>query len=262
MSWCSSERDGDRGCHWLNGRPSGRRRRSLKGARTKHRLVRVDAGTDMADCTRLLPQACTAAGRSWVHAGEGCCRQRPVRGDAVLPHAKTAAGRRCSLLKCSYLRPPCWQCDTGATREAIIKTKARNQPAPPPPPAGRGGRHGQKLHSGIPPRQVDARSSVDACLSSQKVQGREANRCRHRLTEPTTKALCQPPPPRLLKPNSAPGMPVYLYACSTLIRVCFYATLAPLCACVSPPFQISPPPSWQEGCRLAPWLLASQCQGL
>ena len=37
--------------------------------------------------------------------------------------------------------------------------------------AVRGGRHGQKLHSGFPPRQVDAhgsadaRSSVDACLS-------------------------------------------------------------------------------------------------
>ena len=52
-----------------------------------------------------------------------------------------------------------------------------------------------------PPRQVDARgsadarSSTDACLSEQKVQRREANRRRHRLTEPTTKALCHPPPP-------------------------------------------------------------------
>ena len=65
----------------------------------------------------------------------------------------------------------------------------------------RGGRHGQKLHSGFPPRQVDARSNADAgssagsCLSKQKVQGQEANRRRHRLAEPTTKALCQPPPP-------------------------------------------------------------------
>ena len=33
-------------------------------------------------------------------------------------------------------------------------------------------------------------------LSQQKVQGREANRRRHRLTELTTKALRQPPPPR------------------------------------------------------------------
>ena len=31
--------------------------------------------------------------------------------------------------------------------------------------AVRGGRHGQKLHSGFPPRQVDARRSMDACLS-------------------------------------------------------------------------------------------------
>ena len=37
--------------------------------------------------------------------------------------------------------------------------------------AVRGGRHGQKLHSGFPPRKVDARgsadarSSTDACLS-------------------------------------------------------------------------------------------------
>ena len=46
-----------------------------------------------------------------------------------------------------------------------------------------------------PPRQGDARGSVDACLSWQKVQRREANRRRPRLTEPTTKALCQPPPP-------------------------------------------------------------------
>ena len=46
-----------------------------------------------------------------------------------------------------------------------------------------------------PARQVDARGSADACLSWQKVQGREANRRPHRLTEPTTKALCQPPPP-------------------------------------------------------------------
>ena len=71
--------------------------------------------------------------------------------------------------------------------------------------AVRGGRHGQKLHSGFPPRQgdargsADARSSADACLSYQKVQGREANRCRHRLTEPTTKALCQPPRPQYHK---------------------------------------------------------------
>ena len=56
------------------------------------------------------------------------------------------------------------------------------------------------LDSPPPPRQVDAsgsadaRSSADARLSWQKVQGREANRRRHGLTEPTTKALCQPPP--------------------------------------------------------------------
>ena len=29
--------------------------------------------------------------------------------------------------------------------------------------AVRGGRYGQRLHSGFPPRQVDARGSVDAC---------------------------------------------------------------------------------------------------
>ena len=61
--------------------------------------------------------------------------------------------------------------------------------------AVRGGRHGQKLHSGFPPRKGDARSSADARLSWQKVQRQETNRRRHRLTEPTTKALCQPPPP-------------------------------------------------------------------
>ena len=67
--------------------------------------------------------------------------------------------------------------------------------------AVRGGHHGQKLHSGFPPRKVDARSradagsSTDACLLQQKFERREANRRRHRLTEPTTKALCQTPPP-------------------------------------------------------------------
>ena len=48
---------------------------------------------------------------------------------------------------------------------------------------------------GATPPPPTARSSTDACLSWQKVQRREANRRRHRPTEPTTKALCQPPPP-------------------------------------------------------------------
>ena len=67
--------------------------------------------------------------------------------------------------------------------------------------AVRGGRHGQKVHSGVPPRgrgmpaavRMPAGSS-EACLSWQKVQRREAKRRRHRPTEPTTKALCQSPP--------------------------------------------------------------------
>ena len=52
-----------------------------------------------------------------------------------------------------------------------------------------------------PPRQGHARSSAHdrsspgACLSWQKIQGREANRRCHRLTEPTTKALREPHPP-------------------------------------------------------------------
>ena len=64
-----------------------------------------------------------------------------------------------------------------------------------------------------PPRKVDARgsadtrSSADAGLSWQKVQGREANRRRHRLTEPITKALCQPPPPPPLSHPVPTGIP-------------------------------------------------------
>ena len=104
-------------------------------------------------------------------------------------------------------------------RDHHTMASCQNPPPPPPPPPGTivcatapawglhddripgtdqaarpalGGRHGQKSHSG---RQVDARGSADACLSWQKVQRREANRRRHRLTEPTTEALCQPPPP-------------------------------------------------------------------
>ena len=68
-----------------------------------------------------------------------------------------------------------------------------------------------------PPRQgdargsADARSSTDACLSWQKVQRREANRRRHRLTELTTKTLCQPPLPHpkgSIPPMVHPGTPV------------------------------------------------------
>ena len=54
-----------------------------------------------------------------------------------------------------------------------------------PPPQGQGDARGS----------ADAGSSADACLSQQKVQRREANGRCHRLTEPTPKALCQPPPP-------------------------------------------------------------------
>ena len=66
-----------------------------------------------------------------------------------------------------------------------FSTIPQSCPVPPPFPG---------LHSGFPPRQVDARSSADArgsadahgsadaCLSLQKVQGREANRRRHWLT--------------------------------------------------------------------------------
>ena len=44
-----------------------------------------------------------------------------------------------------------------------------------------------------PPRQGDARSSTDARLSWQKVQGREANRRRHRLTALGTTSLSTAP---------------------------------------------------------------------
>ena len=131
-------------------------------------------------------------------------------------------------------------------------------PLPPPPPAWglrddripgtdqavRGGRHGQKVHSGSRPPQgqgnargsTDARSSADACLSWQKVQGREANRRRHRLTEPTPKALCQPPPPHHKRIISASGP-----APAAAMRLMVYDPLAPS----SPP--LSPPPSVLSG---------------
>ena len=86
--------------------------------------------------------------------------------------------------------------------------------------AVRGGRHGQKLHSGFPHRKVDARGSADARssaeagLSWQKVQRREANRRCHRLTEPTTKALCQPPPP----PQPPAPLPPHLPMCDPAQR--------------------------------------------
>ena len=47
-----------------------------------------------------------------------------------------------------------------------------------------------------PPQAVRMPAAVQMpSLSWQKVQRREANRRRHRPTEPTPKALCQPPPP-------------------------------------------------------------------
>ena len=60
----------------------------------------------------------------------------------------------------------------------------------------KGGRHGQKLHWGFPPRGrgMPAAVRMPAC-HSRRFKGREANRRCHRLTEPTTKALCQPSPP-------------------------------------------------------------------
>ena len=109
-------------------------------------------------------------------------------------------------------------CDThvAGCGEHLPARGLRDDRIPGTDQAGRGGRHGQKLHSGFPPpppRQgdargsADARSSADAGLSWQKVQGREANRRRHRLTEPTTKALCHPCP---LSPRRRGQQAVYL----------------------------------------------------
>ena len=67
--------------------------------------------------------------------------------------------------------------------------------------AVRGGRHGQKLHSGFPPRgrwmpaavRMPAVVRMPAC-HSRRFKGERPNRRRHRPNEPTTKALCQTPP--------------------------------------------------------------------
>ena len=76
-------------------------------------------------------------------------------------------------------------------------------PPPPPPPSGEDAMDRRCiLQSSL--GKGDAHGSADACVSWQKVQGREANRRCHRPTEPTPKALCQtprppsppPPPPR------------------------------------------------------------------
>ena len=103
--------------------------------------------------------------------------------------------------------------------------------APPPPPRGlrddripgtdqavRGGRHGHKLHSGSPPRQGDARRSTKYGCLLVIAEGSRANRRRHRLTEPTTKALCQPaPPPKTKQGRLSPLVPhnndVYVCVC-------------------------------------------------
>ena len=92
-----------------------------------------------------------------------------VQGGAAGLVMRTAGGR-------GVRPPPPW---------LTCRTDTSPSKHPPPPPW-------------IPTQgQGDARGSADASFSWQKVQGREANRCRHRLTEPTTKALCQPPPPPL-----------------------------------------------------------------
>ena len=65
-------------------------------------------------------------------------------------------------------------------RKCLPSKLSPGQPPAPPPPAWglrddripgtdqavRGGRHGPKLHSGFPPRKVDARSSADARSST------------------------------------------------------------------------------------------------
>ena len=84
-----------------------------------------------------------------------------VRGRWAPPASDSNASRR-------HANPPPPQ--TQRSRVHLRFAHLDNVSAPPPPPR-------------------------NACVSWQKVQGREANRRRHRLTEPTTKALCQPPPP-------------------------------------------------------------------
>ena len=102
--------------------------------------------------------------------------------------------------------------------EHLLAWGLRDERIPGTDQAVRGGCHGQRLHSGFPPRRVDARSSADACLSWQKVQGREASRRRHRLTEPTTKALCQTPPPHT--PSELVTNTVYTqWNCRTLLHL-------------------------------------------
>ena len=112
---------------------------------------------------------------------------------------------RCSVLREVGGAQITWK-PTVHTRHsrAAPKSSGRKNPGgvPPPPPPDRQGRTpwAEVAFWIPPPRQgdargsADARSSVDACLSWQKVQRREASRRRHRLTEPTTKALCQTPP--------------------------------------------------------------------
>ena len=120
-------------------------------------------------------------------------------------HPRAAKNDASCLLQWSTAVTRNTQCSVGCF---VALAGRRRHPPPPKHPPGtdqavRGGCHGQKLHSGFPPpRQgdargsADARSSADACLSWQKVQRREANGRRHGLTEPTTKALCHPPPPQ------------------------------------------------------------------
>ena len=75
--------------------------------------------------------------------------------------------------------------------------------------AVRGGRHGQKLHSGCPPRKVDARGSADACLSWQKVQRRERpiGAATGQQSHPQGLVPTPPPPPQT-SPVSPSGFPV------------------------------------------------------
>ena len=96
-----------------------------------------------------------------------------------------------------------WGSDPISTQNSGVAAVDRPPPSfwgarlPPRPP--------RKLHSGSPPpppnpgRWMPAAARRPAC-HGRRFKGREANRRRHRPTEPTTKALCQTPPAQAISP--------------------------------------------------------------
>ena len=105
----------------------------------------------------------------------GCCRRLEFWGGLRQCEKKCGFWHFLFLAASHFIPPPPPNCElapmalcqihVAGCGEHLPAWRLRDDRIPGTDQAVRGGRHGQKLHSGFPPRQMDARGSADACLS-------------------------------------------------------------------------------------------------